>query len=186
MEPDPDAGASVHGPTDAEWTQALRARLTAPGAAREVLVDVVRWLDRSLLAWHENLDWSDETDTGLRQRVFVRIFAVVTAELVDTMRSSAQPAPALVVRTLEAARRYVECPGSEQLEELYERATASYPHGPGDGCYALEGPPCPGIPGSGCGSGAGSLVFMAERIGFERTLERLRTEVVPHLEAGLA
>lgn len=63
-----------------------------------------------------------------------------------------------IQRTIHAAVRFAHAPSEENRAQLFEAATASYPFGPGEGCYAVAETGYPDCePGSGCRSGAGCL-----------------------------
>jgi hypothetical protein len=134
----------------------LRERLAAPLAAREVILDLVRWLDAR----------EPQEASSLEAQALARALVACGSAL--------EHLPT-VVRTLAAAREYVANPTDEQWDALVTAATASYPFGPGDGCFAIRELGFPGCePGSGCRSGAGTLACVAEEIGYETAAAAIR------------
>jgi hypothetical protein len=85
-----------------------------------------------------------------------------------------------VAATLAAAEEFVRSPDEEKRRRYVERATASYPYGPGDGCLTLPGDECDS-PGSGCRSGAGTLAQVATVLGAEVVADRLGADLIPWL-----
>jgi hypothetical protein len=118
---------------------------------------VVRALD---VAWEE--------PTSEAAAVLAAAFAAVG----PAVRTS-WPDPRLE-RTIEAALDMATVPvaGREDAwTRLFDAGTDSYPFGPGDGCHSIDGPEVPhAAPGTGCRSGAGSLMSVAAMIGDEAVL----------------
>jgi hypothetical protein len=148
----------------------VAARLAAATAPKPFLLALVSWLDRRL---------ADATPQSLEAQLLGR--AVIAAGRPLAAKH------ATVARTLEAARAYVGDPTDDRYEAFQIAATASYPYGPGDGCFAIAELGYAGCDvGSGCRSGAGSLVCVAEEIGYECVAEAVRREVSEWLRGDLA
>jgi hypothetical protein len=157
---DDSAVAPLH---DAALATELRELLRQPRSARAFLFELVRWLDLRTHAAAIRL--ADEPD-ALTKRALAR--ALVAA--------GALREPSLTTdRTLQAAREYADDPTEAHWAVLQQRATASYPFGPGDGCYRVPDLGVPDCgPGSGCSSGAGTLVNVAEEVGYEAAADAVR------------
>jgi hypothetical protein len=89
------------------------------------------------------------------------------------------PAPHIAA-TRAAAEAYARVPDDDTQLAYFTRATDSYGYGSGEGCYAI-GDRCE--PGSGCQSGAGTLVYVAWTTGFDAAIEALAGELAPRLRA---
>lgn len=84
-----------------------------------------------------------------------------------------------IALTLEAARAYADSPDDKTKQAYLERATNSYPYGPGDGHLGLDDRGCE--PGSGCPSGAGTLRYIANELGGDTALHALAAALSPWL-----
>jgi hypothetical protein len=92
---------------------------------------------------------------------------------------------ARISATLAAAEAYARDPGDPTELALFERATDSYPFGPGEGHYGTtERDGCE--PGSGCRSGAGTLLFAARETGFAEAISALTAELTSWLRTSQA
>jgi hypothetical protein len=88
-----------------------------------------------------------------------------------------------VMNTLRAAEAYCHTPQPDYFAQYFEAATASYPFGSGEGCYAIVECGYSGCqPGSGCPSGAGSLYSIADEVGIEEIWQAITTEIFSWLE----
>ncbi|UJR84863.1 hypothetical protein [Sandaracinus amylolyticus] len=76
--------------------------------------------------------------------------------------------------TIDAAERYLEAPGDASWAVYEDAATASYPFGSGEGCFAIAELASSCAAGSGCHSGSGALYFVALAIGDERLVDAVR------------
>ena len=95
------------------------------------------------------------------------------------------PATGRISATLGAAEAYARDPGDQTELALFECATDSYPFGPGEGHYGItERDGCE--PGSGCRSGAGTLLFAARETGFAVVIQVLTAELAPWLRTSAA
>lgn len=136
-------------------------------AAEERVTALVRVLDRSvydaLLAGRYH---------GVESQVLARAVTAALRPLTEQV-----PAPNIAA-TLAAAQAYVRAPGDRTWDAYATCATSSYPYGSGDGHYGVE-ESCD--PGTGCITGAGTLIHIAEEVGFEVVVEALASELVPWL-----
>lgn len=124
---------------------------------RELILELVRWLDVRIAAEPDSLE----------RELLVRAFLAAGALL--------PPMPTLA-ETLEAARAFLVEPTEARYDALTTAATNSYPFGPGDGCFAIRELGRVGCePGSGCRSGAGCLASIAETVGYDRTADAIRS-----------
>jgi hypothetical protein len=93
------------------------------------------------------------------------------------------PATHPVVKTIKAAEAYLLEPSEALFDHYFMAATASYPFGSGEGCYAVGELGYPGCePGSGCISGAGSLYSMAAELGAIVVMQSIARELIPWLQ----
>jgi hypothetical protein len=124
-----------------------------------------------------------EPEHGLAVQALARAVAAVGRPLLA--RHPDGPQTARISATLAAAEAYARDPGDMTELALYECATDSYPFGPGEGHYGITEPDgCE--PGSGCRSGAGTLLFAARGIGFAVTVQALTAELTPWLRSRLS
>lgn len=117
--------------------------------------DVARQRLRRLIHWFDLAD--TEWATRALTRAVVRAGRVLIAQ---RGFGSAHP----VASTVAAAEAYLARPSEEAYAVYFAAATRSYPFGAGEGCYRVDGiEDC--RPGSGCGSGAGTLDQIAAVVG---------------------
>lgn len=155
-------GLAMQTPFDAA-TQWLSRTLPA----RELVLELVRWIDLRMAAAPE----------GAERELLVRAL-VAAGPLLPQMPT--------LGRTLEAAQAFVVDPTDDRYEALQEASTSSYPFGPGDGCFAVAELGYAGCePGSGCRSGAGCLASIAETVGYERTADAVRRALREWLDAAM-
>ena len=148
-------------------------KLAAP-ASKDALLDLIRWLD---------LECAGAAPESLPQQILTR--AIVAAGFALAEKKNF-PATAPVMRTINAAEQYCLEPTEPTFDCYFEAATASYPFGAGDGCYAIDElgyASCE--PGSGCTSGAGSLYQMALDLSVDAVWQALTLELVPWLRGGV-
>jgi hypothetical protein len=136
-----------------------------PAQAR--VLALVEMLDRVLM---DNLYAG--RDHSIAAQVLARAVAAVGRPLL-----ARDPFPT-VAATLAAAEAYAKNPNDETERVYQERATASFPYGPGDGHLGV-GDSCE--PGSGCPSGAGTLFDAGHAVGFNVVICVLITELAPWL-----
>lgn len=147
-------------------------KLSLPPSAT-VLLEFIRWLD---------LECAGAACTSLQEQILVRAVVATGHALVQ---QRAFPPGHPVFKTVAAAEAYLLDPTEERFEGYFEAATASYPFGSGEGCYAVSEIGRSGCePGSGCVSGAGSLYSVAQEIGIEAALQSLAQELIPWLRGG--
>ncbi|NOU26754.1 MAG: hypothetical protein HOO96_02515 [Polyangiaceae bacterium] len=154
---------------DAAWIRALVERLGSSSAPERALRGLVGWLD-------------DTVGAGLvsvRMQVLVR--CTVAAGLV-LVRYHGWDGPHPVAITLAAAEAYARLPSEAAHDAYFAAATNSYPYGAGDGCYGMAGAGC--APGSGCRTGAGTLMCVAHEVGEAAVLEAIGRELMPWLEGA--
>lgn len=119
-----------------------------------------------------------EPEHGLAAQALARAVAAVGRPLLA--RHPDGPQTPRISATLAAAEAYARDPGDRTELALYECATDSYPFGPGEGHYGTtERDGCE--PGSGCRSGAGTLLFAARETGFAAAVQALTAELTPWL-----
>jgi hypothetical protein len=78
-----------------------------------------------------------------------------------------------VAATITAAEAYLAHPSERAYLAYVAAATRSYPYGAGEGCYRVDGVETCG-PGSGCGTGAGTLDQIAAVVGAGAVREAIR------------
>jgi len=124
-----------------------------------------------------------EPEHGLATQALARAVAAVGRPLL--VRHPDGPQSLRITATLAAAEAYARDPGDQTELALYDCATDSYPFGPGEGHYGTtERDGCE--PGSGCRSGAGTLLFAARETGFAEAVQALTAELTPWLRGGLS
>jgi hypothetical protein len=136
--------------------------------------DMVEALDRAIMQ-----DLRHDNSHGVAAQALARAVVALGIPLLQHTNLSR------IALTLEAARVYADSPDDETLQAYVERATHSYPYGPGDGCLALDDREC-GEPGSGCPSGAGTLRYTANELGGETALPALAAALSPWLRTHLS
>lgn len=142
-------------------------KLSAP-PSKKGLLEFISWIDRE---WVRGF-----SAVGMPQQILARAVIAVGYELAK------QEVPPTVRATLHAAEAYVLDPSEERYADYTKLATASYPFGSGDGCYAISEIGIEGCqPGSGCISGAGSLLSMSIDMGEDDLMQLIAAEVVPWL-----
>ena len=123
-----------------------------------------------------------EPEHGLAAQALARAVAAVGRPLLAHRPGG--PQTARLSATLAAAGAYARDPGDRTELALYECATDSYPFGPGEGHYGTTEPAgCE--PGSGCRSGAGTLLFAARETGYAVAVQALTAELTPWLRTRL-
>jgi hypothetical protein len=121
-----------------------------------------------------------EPEHGLAVQALARAVAAVGRPLLA--RHPDGPQSPRISATLAAAEAYARDPDDRTELALYECATDSYPFGPGEGHYGTtERDGCE--PGSGCRSGAGTLLFAARETGFAAAIQALTAELAPWLRS---
>jgi hypothetical protein len=155
-------------------TAAALLAILDDGAAgpEQQLRDLVVMLDRAV---------ARESGHGVAAQALARAVAAVgrplLAHRVDGLASGR------ISATLAAADAYARDPGDTTELDLFGCATDSYPYGPGEGHYGItEREGCE--PGSGCPSGAGTLLFAARETGFAVAVQALAAELEPWLRAS--
>ena len=144
---------------------ALEKILSPP--SRESLLELIRWLDQVC---------AGPSVDSLQQQILARAIIAAGHKLLEK-----RPLPNIRA-TIEAAEAYVLAPTEEHFDLYFTAATASYPFGSGEGCYAVADLGYPNCePGSGCTSGAGSLDSIAAELGDEVVMRALVEELVPWL-----
>ncbi|OQD56850.1 hypothetical protein BM536_006955 [Streptomyces phaeoluteigriseus] len=132
--------------------------------------DMVEALDRAILR-----DVLHDVSHGMAAQTLARAVIALGSPL---LQHTNLPQIAL---TLEAARAYADSPDDKTKQAYLERATHSYPYGPGDGHLGLDDRGCE--PGSGCTSGAGTLRQTANALGGDTALHALAAALSPWLHA---
>lgn len=148
-----------------------------------ILADGAAGPERQLRALVTAIDLAvaAEPDHGLATQALARAVAAVGRPLLA--RHPDGPQFIRISATLAAAEAYARDPGDETEMALYQRATDSYPFGPGEGHYGTtERDGCE--PGSGCRSGAGTLLFAARETGYAIAFQALAAELTPWLSTG--
>ena len=137
----------------------------------ESLLDLVRWLD---------LECAEAEPESLQLQILARSIIAAGREFAKRRMF---PADHPIVKTIHAAEAYVLDPAQDRLDSYYAAATASYPYGSGEGCYAVAELGYPGCqPGSGCASGAGSLYSLAHDLGVDDLWRGIAKDLVPWLQ----
>lgn len=156
------------------WQQTAQEKLLAP-PSRAALLEFIRWLD---LAYAEVYATPGQgTNAALPMQILAR--AVVAAGYA----LQARPLFSVLYPTLRAAEVYSLEPSEANYDLYFAAATATYPFGPGEGCYAVAELGYPGCePGSGCTSGAGTLAQLAFELDEATLLHVLRHELLPWLQ----
>ena len=142
---------------------------------KESLLNFISWLD---------LECSGASVEEFPWQLLTRSIMAAGHELVKKLQF---PSDHPVMATLQAAEAYCRAPGSDTFAAYFKAATASYPFGSGEGCYAVKECGYDGCqPGSGCSSGAGSLYFIAKEINCDVIWNAISAEVLPWLEEDSA
>jgi hypothetical protein len=162
---------SIEGPMqrapDASDPQAaeLLAILESSLAPRALLLALVRLIDLAVVAAQGERSFAD----------------IALARAVSAAGRASQTA-APIDGVLEAAEAFALDPTEATHTAYQAAATSAYPFGPGDGCLAVPELGEEGCgPGSGCVSGAGTLIQIAEVDGDERVAQAIVTELVAWL-----
>jgi hypothetical protein len=138
--------------------------------SQESLWELIRWLD--VLCRGASFD-------SLSMQTLVRAVIAAGRGFV-TQRAFPRNHP--VARTLRAAEEFSLAPTEAKFDRYFDCATDSYPFGTGEGCYAVKELGYAGCePGSGCGSGAGTLDQIAQNIGAAAVMALIAAEVIPWL-----
>jgi hypothetical protein len=111
---------------------------------------------------------------GIEEQILVRAVVAAGRPLLKQVRVPT------IAATLAAAEVYARAPGDATKQAYFKCATSSYPYGSGEGHYGLA-ESCE--PGSGCITGAGTLLCVGRQVGFEVVIEALAAELVPWLHA---
>jgi hypothetical protein len=162
--------------------------LGPPGTAATLLAilsDGAAGPERQLRALVTAIDLAvaREAEHGLAAQALARAVAAVGRPLLA--RHPDGPQTTRIGVTLAAAEAYARDPGDQTELALYECATDSYPFGPGEGHYGTtERDGCE--PGSGCRSGAGTLLFAARETGFAEAVQALTAGLIPWLRGSTA
>lgn len=147
---------------------ALEKLLSLPSMAS--LLEYIRWLD---------LECASASPEALQKQILTRSIVAAGRVLVA---KQAFPTSHPVVATIQAAERYCLEPTEERFDSYFKAATASYPFGAGEGCYAVSELGYAGCEaGSGCISGAGSLYQIAAFVGVEVAVQQIAQELIPWL-----
>ncbi len=112
---------------------------------------------RNFISWLDNEICIDAENTLLLQVLAVSV-GILGEELV---KANQFHSPHPVWDTLISADEYANHPTEENWNQFFNDSTNSYPFGPGEGCYSIRSD-CKA--GSGCRSGAGTLLFTLESI----------------------
>jgi hypothetical protein len=142
----------------------------APGAPEDRIRALVESLDLAICA---------DDSHGLPRQALARAVAALGPPLLATMPGGR--AQERISATAAAARAYARNPGDSTELELFHQATNSYPFGPGDGHYGTAETSTACQPGSGCQSGAGTLLFAARAAGFTPATRALTASLSPWL-----
>lgn len=112
---------------------------------------------RNFISWIDN-----EICMNPEEPLLLQVLAVSVKTLGEELvKSGEYDAHHPVRSTLKSADEYANNPTEENWNQFFSDSTDSYPFGPGDGCYSIFSG-CEA--GSGCRSGAGSLLFTLESI----------------------
>ncbi|HET7015756.1 MAG TPA: hypothetical protein VFI65_17685 [Streptosporangiaceae bacterium] len=160
-----DAAGQAGGAELALAMQAIIGNDSLPASER--VVALVRLLDQAVFDAYLRDQYH-----GIESQILARAVAAVGRPLLGHW-----PMPT-VAATLAAAQAYVRAPGDQTWDAYASCATSSYPYGSGDGHYGLD-ENCD--PGTGCVTGAGTLVCVADQIGAEVVVEVLTAELLPWL-----
>ena len=145
-------------------------KLAAP-PSKQSLLDLLSWLD---------LECATASAETFQKQLLTRSIVAAGYELAT---KQAFPAIHPVRKTLEAAELYCLEPTEEHFDRYFEAASASYPFGSGEGCYAIADLGYSGCePGSGCMSGAGSLYSLATELGAEVVGQLIAQELILWLQ----
>jgi hypothetical protein len=152
---------TVRDPRWQAFDDAARASL-AGEPAEKALRAFVELVDRTYADGESQCAWATESVT--------RALVALGGALMDTY-----PGHPGIQATLEAAQRLLDEPSEANELAYFDAATASYPFGAGEGCYSILPPEEPhDRPGNGCRSGAGSIYWIGQEIGWDVAVSRLR------------
>lgn len=149
------------------WRAALREDLLREGDPHTRLRAVIRQLDLG----------SGSGPVSVPGVARARAIVATGPRLLDVL--GATPASP-VWATHAAGEAFLAHPDDTTWKAWFKAATASFPFGPGDGCYTITGT-CG--PGSGCRSGAGTLAAIATHLGEDEVLTLVRAALLPWLDA---
>src|SRR6185437_17163173 len=182
--PAPGRGGPVRSPGGGVPWRAMESA-PPPGTAAALLAilgDGAAGPERQLrtLVTAIDLAVAREPEHGLAAQALARAVAAVGRPLLA--RHPDGPQTPRISATLAAAEAYARDPDDRTERALYQCATDSYPFGPGEGHYGTtERDGCE--PGSGCRSGAGTLLFAARETGFAAAIQALTAELAPWLRS---
>jgi hypothetical protein len=152
------------------YKQLVMEKLLAP-PSKVSLFNFISWLD---------LECTGVGVDAFPWQILTRSIIAAGHELVEKQHFSPDHP---VVITLWAAETYCHTPDPVHFALYFKAATASYPFGSGEGCYAIkECGYCGCQPGSGCPSGAGSLYSIASEVGIQVVWQAIATELIPWLQ----
>jgi len=147
---------------------ALEKLLSLP--SKETLLDLINWLD---------LESATASPDSIQMQILTRSIVAAGYELVKNKNF---PITHPVVKTIKAAESYILEPSEDLFNIYFTAASASYPFGSGEGCYAIEELGYSGCElGSGCISGAGSLYNIAIELGVAVVMQNIAKELIPWL-----
>jgi hypothetical protein len=138
--------------------------------AAERVIALVRLLDQAVFDAFMRNEYH-----GIESQILARAVVAAGRPLLEHW-----PMPT-VAATLAAAEAYTQAPGDQTWDAYARCATSSYPYGSGDGHYGIDEEGCD--PGSGCVTGAGTLLCIGREVGFEVVIEALTAELLPLLRA---
>lgn len=132
---------------------------------KTALLEFIRWLD---LTAREEIMGGDLNP--LTPLLLAQVIIVLGNELDKIKKVSPQ-----LLATVNAAKNYIQDPNDATHLTYFEAATASYPFGPGEGCYQVEELGYSNCEwGSGCPSGAGTLYQISLQLGEEMTVKLIK------------
>lgn len=141
--------------------------------SRESLLELIRWLDIEIHNHPEE-----------ENNIYNQLLARATVALGYELLTESGPLPNVVL-TIRSAQEYALNPSQHNWDSFFFDATRSVPFGPGDACYSvmeLSVNKKHGTPGTGCGSGAGSLDLSVMES--EKVMKIIADEIVPWLNGS--
>jgi hypothetical protein len=149
----------------------------------EVKKELSRWLDDATLSPKDGLlgfiraaeaRYEQRTSAEkLMQELLARAASALGPLLTTWPREN-------IAVTEAAARRYLEAPTAAAFDAFCDAATASYPFGPGDGCFAIDELGGHGAPASG-DAGFGFIWTVAAECGADVAMRALQIALGPAL-----
>lgn len=137
----------------------------------------------TLLAWVRHLDWHCGSDTDLWSipRQLVAQSTLALGNLLLESIAQGTPMEERINTTMMALRSLVDASSEEKHSAYFRAATASYPFGAGEGCFAISelGVEQCGR-GSGCRSGAGTLLCFP--VDEPKLMSEIARDILPYLE----